>query len=160
MKQLFSSQAFVWIIIGVVVLAVVYGIFLAGSPITQRLLQSDQIRTSNLQQISFALDEYWARNQKLPETLEGLQDSRYYFVESIADPITKEPYEYRVLGEKQYELCATFDLASTESGAGLRFPSKVSKVWEHGVGRICFELEIQPRISPAEIQLRIPPQRI
>ena len=148
MKQLFSSKAFVWIIIGVVVLAVGYSIFLTGSPITQRLLQADQLRVSNLQQISFAIDEYWARNQKLPEMLGELQDSRYYFVESIADPITKEPYEYQVLGEKQYELCAVFDLASAESRAGLRFPSKVSKVWEHGVGRTCFELEIQPRIVP------------
>jgi len=151
MKQLFSSKAFVWIIIGIVVLAVGYGIFLAGSPTTQRALQSDQMRASNLQQTSFAIDEYWARNQKLPETLEELQDSRYYFVESIADPITKESYEYQVLEEKQYELCATFELASTESRAGLRFPSKVSKVWEHGVGRTCFELEIQPRVTPQRI---------
>ena len=149
MKQLFSSKVFVWVIIGVVVLAVGYGILLAGSPTTQRLLQSDQMRASNLQQISFAIDEYWVRNdESLPEALEDLQDSRYYFVESVADPITQEPYEYQVLGEKQYELCATFDLASAESKAELRFPYKASKVWEHGVGRICFELEIQPRISP------------
>jgi len=156
MRHLFSSKVFVWIIIGVVVLAVLYGILLAGSPQAQRSLQSDQIKVSNLQQISFALDEYWARNQKLPETLEELQDSRYYFVESITDPITKEPYEYQVLGEKQYELCAIFDLASIDSGARLRFPSKMSKVWEHGIGRTCFELEIQPRISPPGII----PQRI
>lgn len=155
MRHIFSSKVFLWVIIGVVVLTVVYGIFLTGSPITQRLLQSDQLRVSNLQQISFALDEYWTRNQKLPEMLGELQDSRYYFVESIADPITKEPYEYQVLEEKQYELCAIFELASQESRAGLRFPSKMSKVWEHGVGRMCFELEIQPRISPAEIQPRI-----
>jgi len=160
MKQLFSSKIFIWVVIGVMVLAVGYGIFLAGSPATQRSLQSDRLRESNLQQISFAIDESWARNQKLPETLEELQDSRYYFVESIVDPITKEPYEYLVLAEKQYELCATFDLASADGGAGLRFPSKVSKVWEHGVGRTCFELEIQPRISPAEMQFRVPPQRI
>jgi len=85
MKQLFSSKVFLWVIIGVVVLAVGYGIFLVGSPATQRALQFDQRRTSDMQQISFAIDEYWARNQKLPETLEELQDSRYYFVESIAE---------------------------------------------------------------------------
>ena len=145
MKQFFSSKIFVWIIIGVVILAVVYGIFLAGSPTTQRSLQSDQMRASNLQQISFAIDEYWERNQKLPETLEELQDSRYYFVDSIVDPITKEAYEYQMLAEKQYELCATFDLASRDNRTLLRAPSKV---WEHETGRTCFEFEIQPRISP------------
>lgn len=148
MRQLFSSRVFSWVIIGIVVLAVGYGIFLAGSPTTQRSLQSDQIRASNIQQISFALDEYWTRNQKLPELLEELQDSRYYFVESIADPITKEPYEYQVLGEKQYELCATFDLASGDDRTSPRFPSKV---WEHEEGRTCFPLEIQPRIAPERI---------
>ena len=151
LKQLFSSKVFVWIIIGVVVLAVGYGIFLAGSPATQRTLQFDQRRVSDLLQISFAVDEYWVRNDNLPEALVDLQDSRYYFVESIIDPATKELYEYQVLGEKQYELCATFELVSTESGAGLRSPSKMSKVWEHGVGRTCFELEIQPRIIPQRI---------
>ena len=144
MKQFFSSKVFVKIVIGVVVLAVGYGISLAGSPATQRSLQSDQVRASNLQQISFALDEFWVRNQILPEALEELQDSRYYFVESVVDPITKESYEYQVLGEKQYELCATFDLASRDNRAS---PRLSLKVWEHEKGRVCFFLEIQPRIS-------------
>ena len=142
MKKLFTSKIFIQVVIGIVILAVGYGIFLAGSPSIQRSLQSDQLRASNLQQISFAIDEYWSRNQKLPETLGELQGSRYYFVESIADPITKEPYVYQVLGEKQYELCAAFDLASAKSGARLRFPSKV---WEHEAGETCFQLEIQPK---------------
>lgn len=151
MRQIFSSKIFIWIIVGIIVLAVGYGIFLAGSPATQRALQSDKVRESHLQQISFSIDEYWARNQKLPETLEDLLDSRYYFVESIADPITKEPYAYMVLEGKQYELCAVFDLASQESGARLRFPSKASKVWEHGAGETCFELEVQPRQVPQQV---------
>ena len=145
MRQIFSSKIFIWIIIGIIVLAVVYGIFLAGSPATQRALQSDKVRESHLQQISFSIDEYWARNQKLPQALGELQGSRYYFVESITDPITKEPYQYQVLGEKQYELCAVFDLTSQERSARLRFPLKA---WEHEAGETCFDLEIQPRISP------------
>jgi len=144
MKQLFSSKAFVWIVISVVVVVVGYGILLAGSPTTQRALQFDQSRVSDLQQISFAIDEYWARNQKLPESLEGLQDSRYYFVEAIVDPETSEPYEYQVLEEKQYELCTVFALASTDDKILLRFPSKV---WEHGIGHTCFQFKVQPRIS-------------
>ena len=145
MRQIFSSKIFIWIIIGIIVLAVVYGIFLAGSPAAQRALQSDKVRESHLQQISFSIDEYWARNQKLPETLEDLLGSRYSFVESISDPITKVPYPYMVLEEKQYELCAVFDLASTEKSTRLHFSLKA---WEHEVGETCFELEIQPRQAP------------
>ena len=145
MKQFSSSRVFVWIIVGIVVLAVGYGVFLSGSPAKQRALQADERRVSDLQQISFGIDEYWARSQKLPETPEELRDSRYYFVESIIDPITAEPYEYRVVEEKKYELCAVFVLPSTDNKSSLRFPS--SKAWEHEVGRTCFALEVQPRAS-------------
>ena len=144
MKQLFSSKIFVRIIIGIVVLAIGYGIFLVGSPATQRALQSDRVRASHLQQISFAIDEYWARNQKLPEALEDLLDSRYYFVDSIADPITKEPYVYETREGMKYRLCAVFDLDSKENRTLVRSPLKV---WGHGAGENCFDLEIQPRLS-------------
>ncbi|MDP4007297.1 MAG: hypothetical protein Q8P55_01735 [bacterium] len=145
MKQFFVSTLFVRLVIGVVVVAIGYGIFLVGSPTTQRSLQADQRRVSDLQQISFAIDEYWARNQKLPQTLEELQDSRYYFVESTADAITKNPYEYQVVAEKQYELCAVFVLSSADNRSSLRFPP--SKVWEHEAERTCFELEVQPKLE-------------
>lgn len=145
MRKIFSSKIFIWIVTGIIVLAVGYGIFLTGSPTTQRALQSDKVRVAYLQQISFAIDEYWARNQKLPETLEDLLDSRYYFVESIADPVTKEPYVYEVGERMEYRLCAIFDVDWRENRTSVRSPLKV---WEHGVGENCFDLEIQPRLSP------------
>jgi len=147
MKQFFSSKVFLWAVVVAVVLAVGYGFFLTGSPATQRALQFDLRRVSDLQQISFAVDEYWARNQKLPEALEELQDSRYYFVSSLQDPETQEPYEYLVSGEKTYELCAVFSMSSTDDRQFLRFPSKA---WEHEEGRVCFSLEIQPRVAPQQ----------
>jgi hypothetical protein len=144
MKQFFSSQNFVWLVVGLVVASVVYALFLSGSPGTQRALQFDQRRVSDLQQISYAIDEYWTRNQALPETLEKLQDSRYYFVQSLTDPETGKPYEYQISGEKTYELCAVFALSSADDRQLLRFSPKV---WEHEAGRVCFSLEIQPRLE-------------
>jgi len=150
MRQFFSSKLFSRLVIGVVVTAVIYGVFLAGSPITQRMLQFDKKRDTDLNQISFAIDEYWARNTKLPEILEDLQDSRYYRVESLVDPKTKEPYEYTVLEEKRYELCAVFETDSEERKASPGVPRMqgMSFFGEHGAGRTCFQLEVQPRISP------------
>jgi hypothetical protein len=141
MKQFFSSPLFIWLVSAVVLAAVVYGIFLSGSPGKQRALQFDQRRTSDLQQISFALDSYWQRNGDLPESLDALQDSRYYFVESIADPKTAAFYEYLLVGEREYELCAVFELSSKENWMAPHFSSRV---WEHGAGRTCFQLQAQP----------------
>ncbi|MDP2734603.1 MAG: hypothetical protein Q8P12_00155 [bacterium] len=145
MKQFFSSKAFLWIVIGAVALAVGYGFFVSGSPATQRALQFDLRRASDLQQISFAIDEYWARNAALPSALQDLQDQRYYYVESVEDPETGESYEYRKVAERSYELCAVFAMESGAVRAPLRFPSNA---WEHGAGRACFELEVQPRLAP------------
>jgi len=143
----FQSRAFAFMIVGAVAASAAYGIFLSGTPAQQRILQFDQRRLSDLQQISYAIDEYWARNKAFPDNLETLQDSRYYFVQSLADPKTQEPYEYRATGEKTYELCAVFALSSAENGEFLRF-SPSPKVWQHEAGRTCFSLEIQPRIVP------------
>ena len=136
-------RIFAGVVMGAIVVAVVYGFTLVGSPAGQRLIQFDERRVSNLQQITFAIDSYWDRNRSVPATLEDLRDSRY-FVNSITDPKTGEPYEYRVTDEDSYVLCAVFE---TESGAreDLRVLTKPfsEQVWEHGIGYACFERDVQ-----------------
>ena len=141
MKQFFSSKVFVKIVIGVVVLAVGYGISLAGSPLKQRAFQFDQRRISDLQNISSAVGTYWRNNEKLPLTFEDLKN-QYSYIRSVADPVTQEPYEYIVRSETEYELCAVFETDSSDHGA------RVSKEpfldpWKHGIGKTCFKREVQ-----------------
>ena len=141
-------KIFVSVVVLAVLAAVVYGFILVGSPASQRVLRFDERRVSDLQSISFALDSYWVRNEQLPENLEALQDQRY-FVRSIQDPETEEPYEYRVLSAVTYELCAVF-LAESSL---LPKPSFSEQPWEHGMGRTCFEREVQKLPGPAESEL-------
>jgi len=131
------------ILLGVVILAVIgavaYGIFLTGSPSQQRSVRSDQRRISDLQGISYAIDSYLQTNKQLPGNLDELRAPQYY-VSSIKDPLTDEPYEYRVIGDTSYELCAVFQTDSSQQAA--EFPRPFSEtVWEHGKGRACFELQ-------------------
>jgi hypothetical protein len=124
-----------------VISTVVYGLTLVGSPSEQRSRQLDERRVNELQQITFAIDEYWRQNAALPSTLEDLRDRRF-FVDSLTDPITGEPYEYNVLDEEAYELCSVFETDS--SGYERPLPRPVSEqLWEHGIGRTCFELEVR-----------------
>jgi hypothetical protein len=142
MKTLFSSKAFSWIVIGAVVIAVVYGITLAGSPGEQRLLQFDQRRVSDLQQISYAVERYWQLNEEFPASLEDLTGPQYG-VFSLVDPKTQEPYMYVVIGEREYELCAVFE---TDTSLTTRAPKLVSvygQSWDHGIGQTCFEFQVQ-----------------
>ena len=141
-------KIFVSVVVLAVLAAVVYGFILVGSPGSQRVLRFDERRVSDLQNISSAIDSYWRLNEQLPENLEALQDQRY-FVQSIQDPETEEPYEYRVLSQVTYELCAVFVAESSL----LPKPSFSQKPWEHGIGRTCFEREVQKPVSPPNPEL-------
>ena len=134
-------KIFLALAILVVVSSVTYGIFLVGSPGSQRTLKLDERRVSDLTNIARAVDIYWNDSDKLPENLDALQDLRVY-IRSAQNPETGEPYEYRVLSEKGYELCAIFTTDSASQNQ--EFPPAFSeRVWEHSTGRVCFGLEAQ-----------------
>jgi len=121
--------------------AIIYGFILLGSPSTQRAMRLDQQRVSNLQNISYAVDSYWDRNGTLPQSLNDLQGTGYW-VESVTDPATSQPYEYRILSEKEYELCAVFQSRSEEQQS--EYPRAFSeRIWDHQEGRQCFQIEAQ-----------------
>ena len=143
MKSQAPIKVFLALAILVVVSSVSYGIFLVA-PWDQRTLRFDQRRVSDLTSISRAVDEYWQETDQLPESLTDLQGRRRTYIRSVEDPETGEAYEYRVLNEKGYELCAVF---TTDSSSQKReFPPAFSeRVWEHSEGRVCFGLEAQSK---------------
>ncbi len=132
------------VLLAVIVVAVlgsiVYALFLMGSPGEQRDIRLDQQRASHLSNIADNIDTYWELNQELPLTLTELSGPRYY-VNRIHDPETGKPYDYRTLEGSNYELCAVFSTDTDEVGAQDRPFSR--RAWDHGTGRICFQLEAQ-----------------
>lgn len=144
-KSFFQSSLFVRLVIGVVVASAAYAVFLVGSPAEQRALQLDQRRVSDLQQIASSLEIYWQRNQKLPKSFDEFKNQDFY-VQSIVDPETGVPYEYRVTGEKTYELCAVFARGSYAKSLVRPFADP----WEHQSQRACFQREVTPRLQPLE----------
>jgi Bacterial type II secretion system protein G. len=137
---------FLYLSLAVAVLAIGVGLYMSGSPTRARAQRYDQQRTNDLQQISYALDQYWMTKSSLPATLEDLLAVRdQYYVSSIRDPRTQEVYEYRRLtpaGTESYELCAVFETETGVSSASLARPIDPS-LWQHGVGRTCFPLQVR-----------------
>lgn len=107
--------------------AVVAGLAVLGSPATQRELRLDDRRVEDLVEIEHAVGSYRLKHKSLPNSLRALF-AEMPWTTMAADPVTAEPYEYRVLDQNHYELCATFQRASDE---------RVSS-WQHGIGRTCF----------------------
>lgn len=139
-KKRREMKIFVVIVIISIVLAVAYALYLIGTPEQQRTLQFDRTRVSDLAQISSGVSRYWATNEELPKTLEDLREQSSVFIRSVEDPETQEPYEYTIIDENSYELCAVFKTASD---------SKIfsQQQWDHGIGRTCFDREAQDSVS-------------
>lgn len=115
------------------IVAIIAGVMVAGPPAEGRMQQLDRVRARDLQSIATSIDDFWQRHERLPDSLgELVADPRAQV--SIEDPDTEQEYEYRILDEASYELCAVFALASiTNNRARDAF-------WLHDAGRHCFSL--------------------
>jgi hypothetical protein len=121
-----------------IMISVVLGFLSLGGPSNQRLVQADNKRVENLVTLAYQVNGKWnSSNHTLPESTEGLPAS------SVTDPLTHQPYEYRIKGTNQYELCATFDRDNRKD----RLAGQ-NTVWNHPQGPYCFTLD--PSQSPAQ----------
>lgn len=126
---------------GVAVLVVlVAGLVLGGSPARERRRQLDARRLEDLQNISGAIETYAARHEGLPAGLEGVIGQPDAGWIRFQDPVSGERYAYRALDSLRYELCATFDAADSAGADG------VAAFWRHPQGRTCFTFDA-PRLA-------------
>lgn len=146
-----------------VVVGVIWGIIIAGSPWTERLKKFDTQRASHLSALDSAITRYANSNNKLPSNLEELKnkDTDMYSVRvmSTTDPDTEKPYEYKIVSDSVYELCATFAFSNQEekeTGQDIysiySLGSSGGKWSRHDKGRVCHEGTVmfrQTNIAPA-----------
>lgn len=133
-----SDRMFVVATTTVVVLSIVGGFLLLGSPIKQRKIRADQQRIQNLSAIADEIHMQAMRSQDLDEPV-TLPSELPNTLQTI-DPISGEPYGYRPLQGTQYELCATFVTdSSTYPPRPLTTPEQ--KFWSHPQGEHCFQLD-------------------
>ena len=151
-----SARLIALVVSCAVLLSVVAGFFIMGSPQKQRLFRFDEDKVSNLQSIQWQIVNFWQLKQELPETLAELEDPISGFTVP-ADTQTGESYEYKATDNLSFEICAVFNGKS--AGPLVRGVSAVPAVplkihglenstWEHGVGETCFSRTIDPELYP------------
>ena len=129
----FSGRHILAVVTTVVVAAAVgTGIVLMGPPSDERSRRLDERRVEDLRQISFSVNLYNRRHQRLPVSLAELSEEPGLTFQS-RDPATEESYGYSMLEPAKYQLCAIFDRESTEARSDV--------FWSHGGGRHCFVLK-------------------
>lgn len=148
--------------IGIITAVVIFisfigAFFLVDSPVTARAKAFDQTRASNLSEIRYTINNYYNENNKLPEILEDLHDQTAFL--QITDPKTDKAYEYRIIDELNYELCANFN-TSIKGLTGKDVQYRYGPdgfVYEEG--RNCFTkkvLEVDNKsLRPVPIEIRV-----
>jgi hypothetical protein len=135
---------------GVLVLAVVIGgFFTVGSPATARLVQFDQQKINDLQNIQYQIVNYWQRKQVMPASLSNLNDPISGFKAPV-DPQSGANYEYTLTSNTipSFQLCAMFNKPNQVSVMKLYLADGISQNWDHAVGRVCFERTIDRQLYP------------
>ena len=89
----------------VVLATIIGGVAIIGTPAEQRLIALDKIRVQDLDRLGREIRRYQTRNGGLPESL---ADISVEWIAYKSDPVTGEPYTYRVTGERSFQLCAVF----------------------------------------------------
>lgn len=140
----------------VVVLAIVAGFFIVGTPWEARLYRFDEQKVSDLQNIQYQVVNYWQSKEKLPVQLSDMQDSISGFIVP-SDPQSGASYGYEVTGALSFKLCATFNAESQMLSPSARTvplaPSGVNgkgiaDTWQHETGEVCFDRTIDPDLYP------------
>jgi len=142
----FWMRLFVWGVILATLASIVAGFIIAGSPETERLRRLDERRVQDLSQIQNYVTIYWQSEKALPGNLAELETT--IGVEIPTDPETGAPYEYQVLEDLKFELCATFKTEETSPFPRyfVKEPATIIDTWNHPAGYYCFERKINPEL--------------
>jgi len=131
---------FGWVSLAVVVAAFIAAWFFVESPVMARQRRLDDTLVNNMRMIENAVNDYYSRNGELPASLNDLESSSMYLNnESLVDPETAQPIEYKLLAADKYELCATFRLDS-QTGNNRSYYIGDSK--QHASGYQCLPGEL------------------
>lgn len=151
-KELMSNipKILAVILLVVVLGSVVAGFFIVGTPFEQRDRRFDEQRVQNLQEIQSQILNYWMQKSTVPSQIALLNDSISGFIVPT-DPKTKQNYEYRMVDQYSFELCADFATFSNDKTTPItnmyKYPDdSLNQNWTHRAERTCFSRKIDPEL--------------
>lgn len=130
------------IITTIMIGAVIYGFVIVGSPAESRGRKFDQTRVSDINNLSYSIENYYRQNKKLPEKLSDLAKSDY-LSNRTKDPETNKDYEYLPTNQTTYQICANFATTTDKQRDDyLKYINSPGKDFNHPKGHYCFDLKI------------------
>ena len=156
-KRFDGMKIYTWIVVAIVVLAIVFGFFVAGSPQNQRTVRYDERRVQDLSSLQGQIINYWQKKNELPKNLDEMANDILGIV-IPRDPKTGVAYEYKTLGSLKFELCATFETSSSDINTAspkavpMMYPYSGGEMqtWKYNAERTCFQRTIDPDLLKIE----------
>lgn len=133
-RSKFSLIFFILIIV-IVLASIISSFFIIDTPADARAKKYDQQRVQDLSDLRNAINLHYQNNKELPENLSETKFDRF------RDPGTNQPYEYKVVGENRFELCATF-FQETPTEEERRYGYQEEDWYFHKAGYQCFTLAV------------------
>lgn len=126
--------------------AVIGSFFLIDSPAVARMKNFDRLRIDHLNQLNNLIQYQYSQDKVLPADLAAAKFSH------LVDPENGRPYDYQVVADKKYELCATFSLPA-ERQDGFHFGP--ADWYFHDAGYQCFVISIYELVGDESAPLPV-----
>ncbi len=146
-----------------VVVSIIAGFFIIGTPQQLRAQKQDAIRIQDLQNLQWQVINYWQQKESLPAVLTDLNDPLSNNMIPL-DPETKTVYGYKRTSPLDFQLCATFANAGdsmNQYGRPVAIPTEplgtdkpTQDNWQHNAGEVCFDRSIDPQRYPPYTKAR------
>lgn len=146
------AKSVTWAVAALIVVSILSGFFIIGTPSEARQQRLDDQRISDLQNIQWQVVNYWQQKERLPASMAELEDPIAGY-NNPRDPETNELYVYRPGQNLTFELCATFGAEGAANwGKGepmsARAYGTLESDWAHGAGEMCYTRTIDPERYP------------
>ncbi len=149
-----TISLYAWSSLVLVVIIFIVAFMVVESPQETRKRRLDEQVVRNFHQIDNAINSYYKDTKEIPSSLDILQDKYSYLSDSyLENPATRERYEYNVISDKEYELCAVFNLSNKDEGQSDKYYYGGTE-WYHGAGHECLSRKINVLIGEEPVLLR------
>lgn len=155
-KKNLAVRLFFFISLVLVVAVFISSWFFVESPKTARARRLDGIVVNNIYTLENAVNSYFSRNDRLPNSLAELRaDSGDFYLndDNLVDPETKAPIVYEKIGNLDFRFCADFRTDSQDNknntGAPMSYPVNDKS---HRAGSQCLKGVLFDQEKVKEIQ--------
>ncbi len=135
------NKIFFFISLIIIIGGLVSAFLIVESPEEARNRKLDEKIIGNFNTIKYAIDDYYYKQEKLPENLNELKDSGDNYIFSMINPVTNLEYVYEPMSNDSYNLCTDFSSSNL-----LNEVDYYGNIWQHDKGYFCVKKEINSEI--------------